>query len=106
MSKPSYLIKMYFLYFVNLFVVVVVVVFSPYLDQPASTLYLHNLTGTLESVVRATNAQYDWPESLKRLDVRTLDLSPGDVGWDVFSLHYHVDGAISTVCEWVWSYCQ
>ena len=89
---------MYFLYFVNLCVVVVVVVddvFSPYLDQPASTLYMHNLTGTLESAVWTTNAQYDWPESLKRLDVRTLDLSPGDV-----------DGAISTVCEWVWSYCQ
>lgn len=26
-----------------------------------------------------------------------LDLSPGDHGWDVFSLHYHVDGPISTV---------
>lgn len=47
--------------------------------------------------MRATNARYDWSESLQRLDVRTLDLSPGDVGWDVFSLHYHVDGPISTV---------
>ena len=47
--------------------------------------------------MRATTAQYDWSESLQRLDVRTLDLSPGDVGWDVFSLHYHVDGPISTV---------
>ncbi len=47
--------------------------------------------------MRATNAQYDWAESLKCLDVRKLDLSPGDVGWDVYSLHYHVDGAISTV---------
>ena len=26
-----------------------------------------------------------------------LELSPGDQGWDVFSLHYHVDGPISTV---------
>ena len=30
------------------------------------------------------------------LSVRLL-LLPGDQGWDVFSLHYHVDGPISTV---------
>ena len=24
-------------------------------------------------------------------------VSPGDIGWDVFSLDYHVDGPISTV---------
>lgn len=67
------------------------------LSKPASTLYLHNLTGILEAAVRATNAQYDSPEVLHRLDVRMLDLSPGDQGWDVFSLHYHVDGPIGTV---------
>ena len=26
-----------------------------------------------------------------------LQVSPGDTGWDVFSLDYHVDGPISTV---------
>ena len=26
-----------------------------------------------------------------------LQISPGDCGWDVFSLDYHVDGPISTV---------
>ena len=26
-----------------------------------------------------------------------LKVSPGDTGWDVFSLDYHVDGPISTV---------
>lgn len=67
------------------------------LSKPASTLYLHNLTGILETAIRATNAQYDSSEALKRLDVRLLDLSPGDQGWDVFSLHYHVDGPIGTV---------
>ena len=47
--------------------------------------------------MRATNAQYEDTDILNRLDVRKLDLSPGDQGWDVFSLHYHVDGPISTV---------
>lgn len=70
---------------------------APDLSKPASTLYLHNLTGTLEAAIRATNAQYEDADILNRLDVRMLDLSPGDRGWDVFSLHYHVDGPIGTV---------
>ncbi|KAH0624549.1 hypothetical protein JD844_032153 [Phrynosoma platyrhinos] len=69
----------------------------PELARPATTLYQHNLTGILETAVRATNAQFDNPEILKRLDVRLLEVSPGDTGWDVFSLDYHVDGPIATV---------
>ncbi|XP_065887804.1 gamma-tubulin complex component 3 homolog isoform X2 [Dysidea avara] len=67
------------------------------LIKPATELFRHNLTGTLEASVRATNAQYDDADILQRLDVRILELSPGDSGWDVFSLDYHVDGPISTV---------
>ncbi|XP_036401783.1 gamma-tubulin complex component 3 isoform X3 [Megalops cyprinoides] len=70
---------------------------KPELARPATTLYQHNLTGILETAVRATNAQFDSPEILKRLDVRLLEVSPGDTGWDVFSLDYHVDGPIATV---------
>jgi gamma-tubulin complex component 3 len=28
-----------------------------------------------------------------------LKVSPGDTGWDVFSLDYHVDGPIRTVSK-------
>jgi gamma-tubulin complex component 3 len=70
---------------------------KPELVRPATTLYQHNLTGILETAVRATNAQFDSPETLRRLDVRLLEVSPGDTGWDVFSLDYHVDGPIATV---------
>lgn len=28
-----------------------------------------------------------------------LQVSPGDTGWDVFSLDYHVDGPIATVTQ-------
>ncbi|KAF6085133.1 tubulin gamma complex associated protein 3 [Phyllostomus discolor] len=70
---------------------------KPELARPATTLYQHNLTGILETAVRATNAQFDSPEILRRLDVRLLEVSPGDTGWDVFSLDYHVDGPIATV---------
>lgn len=84
-------------YIINPVIQLSVLICSPELSKPASSLYLHNLTGTLEAAIRATNAQYDQPEALERLDVRMLDLSPGDMGWDVFSLHYHVDGSIGTV---------
>ncbi|KAK3095374.1 hypothetical protein FSP39_013926 [Pinctada imbricata] len=67
------------------------------LAKPAGNLYLHNLTGILETAIRATNAQFDDSDILKRLDVRLLEVSPGDAGWDVFSLDYHVDGPIRTV---------
>ncbi|XP_058473292.1 gamma-tubulin complex component 3 isoform X2 [Solea solea] len=70
---------------------------KPELVRPATTLYQHNLTGILETAVRATNAQFDNAEILKRLDVRLLEVSPGDTGWDVFSLDYHVDGPIATL---------
>lgn len=67
------------------------------LDKPAQTLFLHNLAGILETAIRSTNAQYEDPEIISRLDVMLLQMSPGDTGWDVFSLRYHVSGHVGTV---------
>eukprot|EP01135_Chromosphaera_perkinsii_P008737 Nk52_evm70s1444 gene=Nk52_evmTU70s1444 len=69
----------------------------PELDKEASGLYLHNLSSALESAIRATNAQYDDPDVLKRLDVRLLEMSQGDFGWDVFSLDYHMNPPLNTL---------
>lgn len=44
------------------------------LAKPASTLYMHNLTGVLETAIRATNAQYADPEIIERLDCRLLEV--------------------------------
>ena len=62
------------------------------LSAPATSLYPHNLAGILETAIRATNAQFEDQEILDRLDVRLLDVQPGDYGWDVFSLDYKVTG--------------
>ncbi|KAG0233932.1 Gamma-tubulin complex component 3 [Actinomortierella wolfii] len=70
---------------------------GPSLNQSANVLFRHNLTGTLESALRSSNAQYDDPDVVRRLDVRLLEISPGDNGWDVFSLDYHVDSPINTI---------
>ncbi|KAG8224877.1 hypothetical protein J437_LFUL006471 [Ladona fulva] len=70
---------------------------EPELGKPASTLYHHNLSGILESAIRATNVKHQSPDILNRLDVHLLEISPGDTGWDVFSLNYHVDGPIGAI---------
>ncbi|KAJ3987247.1 gamma-tubulin complex, component 3 [Lentinula detonsa] len=70
---------------------------GPSLSRPANTLYRHNLTATLETAIRSSNAQNDPPDVLRRLDARMLEYSHGEIGWDVFTLEYKVDPPIDTV---------
>jgi len=67
------------------------------LSQPATQLYPHNLAGILETAIRGTNTQFEQQDILERLDVRLLEIQPGDTGWDVFSLDYKVNGPIGVV---------
>ena len=52
----------------------VIINYRTELIKPATELFRHNLTGTLEASVRATNAQYDENDILQRLDVRILEV--------------------------------
>lgn len=71
------------------------------LDRPAGAQYRHTLTAQLEHAIRGSNAQYDSPEVLRRLDARMLQLSHGDIGWDCFTLEYKVDAPTDVVVtEW------
>ena len=67
------------------------------LQKPAYQLYKHTLLGFLETANRASNAQYHDPEFYNRLDIKLLEHSPGDNGWDVFSLDYNVDAPLNTI---------
>ncbi|XP_047036415.1 gamma-tubulin complex component 3 homolog isoform X1 [Helicoverpa zea] len=69
------------------------------LNKPATSLYVHNLTCTLEAAVRATNAQFEPPHVLARLHVNLYPNCDGrdDCGWDVFALQYRVDGPLGTL---------
>jgi gamma-tubulin complex component 3 len=60
-------------------------------------LFPHNLTSTLETAIRMSNVQYEDIDIKSRLDVKTLEISPGDTGWDVFSLEYNVEQPIKTI---------
>ncbi|KAI5858067.1 Spc98 family-domain-containing protein [Tricharina praecox] len=67
------------------------------LDRPANTLYRHNLTAQLEHAIRGSNAQFEKQDILARLDARMLELSHGEVGWDVFTLEYKIEAPVDVV---------
>ncbi|KAJ3037161.1 Gamma-tubulin complex component 3, partial [Rhizophlyctis rosea] len=67
------------------------------LNKPANTIYRHNLTAVLETAIRSSNANWDDPDVVGRLDVRLLEASQGDTGWDIFALDYHVSEPLNTI---------
>ncbi|ODQ64391.1 hypothetical protein NADFUDRAFT_83878 [Nadsonia fulvescens var. elongata DSM 6958] len=70
---------------------------APVLIRPANLLYRHDLTSKLETAVRSSNAYHDSAEVLKCVDARMLELGHGDIGWDVFTLDYRLEGALKNV---------
>lgn len=72
---------------------------GPSLNRPANSLFRHNLTASLETAIRGSNAQHDDAEILRRLDARILEFSTGDTGWDTFTLEYKVDSPVNTVLD-------
>ena len=68
------------------------------LAEPASNVSAYKLSGTLESAIRASNAQYDESDVLDRLRVKMMPAAGADeVGWDVFSLEYQTSAPLTTV---------
>lgn len=70
---------------------------SPNLERPANTLYRHNLTAQLEHAIRGSNAQFEDIDVLRRMDARMLEMSHGELGWDVFTLEYKIDAPVDVV---------
>lgn len=110
MSRLTYLMSTKFLLFTHLralkkylllgqgdFIELLVESLAPNLDRPAHSQYRHNLTAQLEHAVRHSNAQYDDPEALRRLDARMIELNRNDTGWDCFTLEYKVNAPCDVV---------
>lgn len=70
---------------------------STNLDRPAGSQYRHTLTAQLEHAIRGSNAQFDSPDILRRLDARLTEMEKGDTGWDVFTLEYKVDAPVDVI---------
>lgn len=95
-------IKRYLLLGQGDFVTYLMTSISSDLKKPSSTIFRHNLLGTLDRAVRSSNAQFDDPQIIDRLDVRLLEQGvmegvDAGSGWAVFSLDYHVDMPISLI---------
>lgn len=69
------------------------------LDRPAISLYRHHLTSDLESAIRGSNAQFDPPDVLRRLDARVNEYSHGEMGWDCFALEYRIEAPLNAVLD-------
>lgn len=79
------------------FIILLMESLSANLDRPAGAQYRHTLTAQLEHAIRGSNAQYESPEVLRRLDARMLQVSHGDIGWDCFTLEYKIDAPVDVV---------
>jgi gamma-tubulin complex component 3 len=77
----------------------IVLMNRPRLAKPAISLYRHHLTSDLETAIRGSNAQYDNPDILRRLDARILEYSRGELGWDCFALEYKVEAPLNAVLD-------
>ena len=64
---------------------------GPELCKSAQEIYRHNLMSVLEQAVRSSNAQFEDQDILDHLDITLMEPSPGDAGWDIFSLNYTLD---------------
>ena len=47
--------------------------------------------------MRASNAQFEPSYVLDRIGIRLLEASPGDSGWEIFSLDYSIDAPLNAV---------
>ncbi|KAH9875625.1 hypothetical protein IAQ61_003089 [Plenodomus lingam] len=90
-------LKKYMLLGAGDFIAVLMESLSSNLDRPANTQYRHTLTAQLEHAVRNSNAQFDTSDVLRRLDARMLELSHGEIGWDVFTLEYKIDAPVDVI---------
>ena len=70
---------------------------QPELSKRASRLFRHALLAHVDGAIRSSNAQFDTPEVLERIDVKILRASPGDDGWKVFTLDYRIGGALDAI---------
>jgi gamma-tubulin complex component 3 len=90
-------LKKYLLLGAGDFIAILMESLSTTLDQQANNLARHTLTAQLEHAVRNSNAQFDSNDVLRRLDSRMLELSHGEIGWDVFTLEYKISPPVDVI---------
>lgn len=70
---------------------------GPELKKRSNHIYKHNLLSIVDGALRASNAQYEQDNVLQRVNVRLLESSVGDTGWEIFSLDYTIDYPLNAI---------
>jgi len=65
------------------------------MNKPSSTMNHHSILETLQSAIRASNAQFEDQEVIQRLDVRKV--STNDIGWEAFYLDYSIPSPLDII---------
>ncbi|KYR01195.1 spindle pole body component 98 [Tieghemostelium lacteum] len=65
--------------------------------KPVKEVMRHKLLNSLETAIRNSNVQFDDPDLKNRLDISLLEAKEKSIGWDIFSLDYHVDAPLNTI---------
>lgn len=67
------------------------------LDSNAKSIYKHIIVQSLERSIRSTSLKHHDSESISRLDIKLLEASPLDSGWDIFLLDYILSPPLTTI---------
>lgn len=67
------------------------------LKKPANQIYKHNLLSILDTAIKASNAQFHDQDCLKKLNIKLMDISMGDTGWDIFVMEYMIESPLTVV---------
>ena len=67
------------------------------LKKPASSIFKHTLQSCLESAINTTNAYYNDKDCLNKLNIKLLNQTTGDIGWDIFCLDYKIDYPLNII---------
>lgn len=64
---------------------------SSLFNQPSSSLTSNQLSSILIESINTSTIRHYSQEYIRRLDARILDLSHGNIGWEVFTLEYKIN---------------
>lgn len=67
------------------------------LCENSQKLFKHDLLVVLENGIRYSGLKYEGFEFLSRIDVKLLEPSPLDTGWDIFTLEYIFSPPLTTI---------
>lgn len=65
------------------------------LNKPSSQIQKYNLRNSLDTAISASNAQFQ--KYRYNIDVKLIESSYGDLGWDIFTLEYNVEMPLNII---------